>query len=427
MSKSVLNRIPDEHAEVLVTPAAYASSAIHDTYSWLRANQPLGIAHPEGFHPFWVVTKFKDVMSLSLDNKKVPYGDRSSTLVDIASDERTREITGTPFISKTLVQMDEPEHTKYRRLAHSWFLPSSLKQRDAQIRSIAKRTVDHMASLNGRADFVTDVSLHYPLEVILSILGLPADDFPLMLKLTQEILAPQDPDTARTLAELSPTQYADTMFAVLQEFREYFDEITADRRKNPRDDLASVLANGTIDDQPMGDAETFGYYSIIATAGHDTTSSSISTAMWALATQEGLLERLKSDMGLLTPFVNESIRWASPVKNFMRSPSEDVSLRGKEIKKNDWLMLCYASANRDEEAFESPYIFDIDRKKNRHAAFGFGPHVCLGQHMAMMEMKALFEEMLPRLEAVTLAGDPRHTESYFVGGLKNLPVEFSMR
>ncbi len=136
--------------------------------------------------------------------------------------------------------------------------------------------------------------------------------------------------------------------------------------------------------------------------------------------------RLKSDMSLLPDFINESVRWATPVKNFMHSASRDVELRGRRIKAGDWIMLCYASANRDEEIFENPASFNIDRSPNKHIAFGFGAHLCLGQHLAKMEMRILLGELLPRLEHVELAGEPRLTESYFVNGMKNLPIRFTM-
>jgi cytochrome P450 len=225
---------------------------------------------------------------------------------------------------------------------------------------------------------------------------------------------------------LSDDQFAQLLLAVVQDFTDYFGAISADRRKNPRDDLATLIANAQIDGQPIGPFEATGYYTIVATAGHDTTSSSTAGAMWALATQPGLLERVRADPALIPNLIEEAIRWTTPVKTFMRSASADTELRGRKIAKGDWLMLCYASGNRDEEVFPNPDTFDIDRTPNRQLAFGSGAHVCLGQHLARMEMRILFEELLPRLKSVHLDGEPRYVESWFVNGLKTLPIAFEL-
>jgi cytochrome P450 len=236
----------------------------------------------------------------------------------------------------------------------------------------------------------------------------------------------QDPDTQRFQALLTTEQFGQMLQAVIDDFGAYFETISADRRLHPRDDLATLIANAEIDGQPIPRFEATGYYTIVATAGHDTTSSSTAAAMWALATVPGLLERVRADAALIPNLVEESIRWATPVKTFMRSASADTQLRGRSMAKGDWLMLCYASGNRDEEVFSNPDTFDIDRTPNRQLAFGTGAHVCLGQHLARLEMRILFEELLPRLKAVRLAGEPRYVESWFVNGLKNLPIEFEL-
>jgi cytochrome P450 len=235
-----------------------------------------------------------------------------------------------------------------------------------------------------------------------------------------------DPDTERFKAALSDEQFAQLLVGVVQDFNDYFEAITADRRAHPRDDLATLLANAEIDGAPLPPFERTGYFTIIATAGHDTTSSSTAAAMWALATVPGLLERVRSDLSLVPALIEEAIRWATPVKTFMRSASADTELRGRAIKENDWLMLCYASGNRDEEVFANPDKFDIDRKPNRQLAFGNGAHLCLGQHLARLEMRILYEELLPKLKRVELDGEPRYVESFFVNGLKALPIRFEL-
>ena len=169
-----------------------------------------------------------------------------------------------------------------------------------------------------------------------------------------------------------------------------------------------------------------GYYIIVATAGHDTTSSSTAGAMWALAQNPGELAKVKADLSLIPGLVDESIRWTTPVKTFMRTATADTEFEGRRFRKNDWLMLCYASGNRDEAVFPDPDQFRVDRKPNKHLAFGYGAHLCLGQHLAKMEMRILWEELLPRLSELELDGTPAMSESLFVNGPKRLPIRFKL-
>lgn len=419
-------KLPGHIAETLVTHAAYASEALFDAYRWMRANNPLGVAEVEGFDPFWAVTKHADILEISRNNARFPSAVRATTLTTKSGDARAHAITGTPHLVRSLVQMDEPDHMKYRLLTQAWFMPQSIKKREEEIRALAKEAVAGFVALPGSCDFVKDVALHYPLRVVMNILGVPPEDFPRMLRLTQELFGASDPDTQRFRDALSDEQFAQVLLAVIQDFTDYFETISADRRAHPRDDLATLIANAEIDGAPIGAFEATGYYMIVATAGHDTTSSSTAGAMWALAIQPGLLERVKADPASIPALIEEAIRWTTPVKTFMRSAAEDAELRGRRIAKGDWLMLCYASGNRDEEVFEHSDRFDIDRTPNRQIAFGMGAHLCLGQHLARMEMRILFEELLPKLKSVKLAGEPRYSESWFVNGLKTLPVEFEL-
>jgi cytochrome P450 len=418
--------IPKNLAERLVHPSTYGSDMLFDTYQWLRANNPLGVAHVDGFDPFWVVTKHADILEISRNNALFPSAVRATTLMSQAGVARAHAITGSPHLVRSLVQMDEPDHMKYRLLTQAWFMPANIKKREDAIRALAQDAVQRFAVLPGQCDFVKDVALHYPLRVVMNILGVPEEDFGRMLRLTQELFGASDPDTERFKAALSDEQFAQLLVGVVQDFNDYFEAITADRRAHPRDDLATLLANAEIDGAPLPPFERTGYFTIIATAGHDTTSSSTAAAMWALATVPGLLERVRSDLSLVPALIEEAIRWATPVKTFMRSASADTELRGRAIKENDWLMLCYASGNRDEEVFANPDKFDIDRKPNRQLAFGNGAHLCLGQHLARLEMRILYEELLPKLKRVELDGEPRYVESFFVNGLKALPIRFEL-
>jgi cytochrome P450 len=424
------HRIPQTVANTLVEPAAYADGRIHETYRWLRANEPLGIANVEGVDPFWAVTRHEDILEISRQNDLFHNGDRAPTLISQAADRKVREMMGgSPHLLRTLIHMDAPDHPKYRALTQGWFMPQNLRRLEDQIRVIAKAAVAKMAARIGkdgvgRCDFVQEVALHFPLHVIMSIMGVPPDDEPRMLKLTQELFGAADPELARD-ADTPPAE-RDFDFSVVIDFSNYFRALSEARRAAPTDDLASLIANSQIDGQPISDLEAMSYYIIVATAGHDTTSSSTAGAMWALAENPAELAKVKADPSLIPTLVDESIRWTTPVKTFMRTVTEDTTFAGRDLKKGDWMMLCYASGNRDEAVFEDPGHFHADRKPNRHLAFGYGAHLCLGQHLAKMEMRILWEELLPRLSDLALDGKPAMSEAVFVNGPKRLPISFKM-
>ena len=247
-----------------------------------------------------------------------------------------------------------------------------------------------------------------------------------MLKLTQELFGATDPDLRRRNGgDTAETREIDVQ-ATMMDFFNYFTALTEDRRARPRDDVASTIANATIDGQLISTFDAMSYYLIIATAGHDTTSSSTAGAMWALAERPAELAKVRARPDLIPSLVDESIRWTTPVRHFMRSAASDTALGGHAIAKGDWLMLCYPSGNRDEEVFEDPYEFRVDRSPNRHLAFGYGAHLCLGQHLAKMEMRILWEELLPRLKSVELAGEAKLSEANFVNGPKALPIRYAL-
>jgi len=419
------HRIPQSVADNLGLPAAYADGRIFETYKWLRANEPLGVAKIEGIDPFWVVTRHEDILEISRQNDLFHNGDRSPTLVSQEADKKVREMMGgSPHLLRTLIHMDAPDHLKYRLLTQAWFMPQNLKRLEDQIRELARAAVRTMAAKGGHCDFVREVALHYPLRVIMSIMGVPEADEPRMLKLTQELFGAADPELARDAG--TPVAEREFDMGVIIDFSNYFRAISEDRRAHPTEDLASLIANSRIDGQPISDLEAMSYYIIVATAGHDTTSSSTAGALWALAQNPGELAKVKADPSLIPSLVDESIRWTTPVKTFMRTATEDVTFAGRDLKKGDWLMLCYASGNRDEAVFEAPDEFRVDRKPNKHLAFGYGAHLCLGQHLAKMEMRILWEELLPRLSELSLDGTPAMSESTFVNGPKRLPIRFKM-
>ena len=322
---------------------------------------------------------------------------------------------------RSLVQMDDPDHTKYRVLTQGWFMGSNLRKLQGRIDELATMYVDRLADMGGECDFVKDVAIWYPLRVIMEILGVPDEDEPLMLKLTQELFGAADPDNARSF---EPADF----FKVVEDFENYFTALTAARRAQPTDDVASVIANASFDGEPMPRDDANGYYIIIATAGHDTTSASTAGGLLALLENPGEMQKLLGDMDAhMGTAVDEVIRWVTPVRHFMRTATQDVELRGQTIKAGESAILWYPSANRDEEIFDDPFSFKIDRNDAKQLAFGFGAHVCLGQHLARMEITALYKELFSRVKDIELAGEPRYVHSTFVGGLKSLPIRYKMR
>ena len=423
-----MNVTPQPIATRLTDPQAYAEATqLQEDFRWLRGNLPVSLAQAERFDPFWVITKHADIGEISRQSAIFHNGTRSVVLTDQVSEATVRKLTGTPHLVRSLVQMDAPDHPKYRALTQTWFTHANLKKLEERIRMIARSHVERMVASGGQCDFVRDVALTYPLRVIMEILGVPAEDEPRMLMLTQQLFGSQDPELNRSRQLLQNMEQAVLQLqSVVADFTDYFGKLTQARRSQPRDDVATVIANGQIDGAPLSPFEAMSYYIIIATAGHDTTSSSTCGAMWALCEQPEELAKLRANPTLIPGLVEEAVRWTVPVQHFMRVAMQDYELRGTRIKAGDWLMLCYLSGNRDEEVFDEPYRFRSDRAPNKHISYGTGAHACLGQHLARMEMRILFEELIPRLASVELTGVPRRSASTFVGGPKNLPIRFTL-
>ncbi len=422
-------RIDQDIAQTIVDPKAYAAGTpIDDAFKILRKEAPFAIAEPKGFDPFWVVTKFDDIQFIERQNELFHNGDRSAVLTTLEADKMVREMMGgSPHLVRSLVQMDNPDHMAYRRLTQAWFLPQNIKKLEPRIREIARSFLDRMAAFGTECDFARDVAFLYPLHVIMEILGVPESDEPKMLKLTQELFGAADPELSRSGdAEQGTEAGVNSIAETVGEFIEYFNAITEDRRANPRDDVSSVIANGQINGEPLDHFAAMSYYIIAATAGHDTTSNTTAEGLWALCNHQDELAKLKADPSLIDGHIEESIRWTTAVKHFMRTATEDTEVAGQKIAKGDWLMLCYQSGNRDEDHFDDPFTYKVDRTPNKHVAFGYGAHVCLGQHLARMEMRILWEELLPRLKSIELNGTPKRMESSFVCGPKSVPIKFKM-
>ena len=406
----------DSQYAAMVRPSTYANPTLLETLmAEFRASDPLPFIQSDSHKPFYIATKHADIIEIA--RQPEIFKNTQQSVLQTKEIEAAQAEQGNPL--RTLIHMDDPDHSKFRALTKAWFMPENLKRVEASVRSIADETVDRMLESGPELDFVTEVAVWYPLRVIMSILGVPTADEALMLKLTQELFGADDPDMKR---EQAPDE--DRMQTLI-DFFNYFNALTASRRANPTDDVASVIANAQIDGAPIGELEAMSYYVIIATAGHDTTSSSTAGGMLALLEHPEELKKVINNPALMPLMVDEAIRWTSPVKHFMRYPERAYELRGKTIEAGSPVMLLYPSGNRDEEVFDRPQSFLADRRPNRHLAFGHGAHHCLGNLLAKMEIRFLYEAMFSRMKTFELIGEPRWVESTFVSGLKTLPVRIT--
>lgn len=421
--------VPSEIGALLVSPKAYATQKeLMAGFRWLRQHNRVGLIEAEGFDPFWAVATHADIVEVSRRHDLFGNSGRSTTLVPRAADDLARSLTGgSPHLMRTLLQMDGPDHARYRHVTQGWFARQSVDSMEGRIRPLARRSIDCMAARGDSCDFARDVALRYPLRVIMEILGISEQDEPLLFDLLQELLRSQDEASGRDLkASRDPTRHARRLLDAFTGFERYFVPLIEERRKKPRDDLASLVAAAEIDGKPIGQFEAVSYYMLLVTAGYHTAAAAISGAVWALCDNPEEFCKVKSDPGLVPQLVEEAVRWTTPAHHMMRTAMENTDMHGRRIAKGDWLMLCYLSGNRDEQAFEAPEQFRIDPDQDRNLAFGYGAHACLGQHLARLEMRIFFEELFRRLASIEIAGVPRRSASVFLGGPRTLPVRFAM-
>jgi cytochrome P450 len=396
-------------------PSAYADEPrLHAALSHLCSHAPVAWVDKPPYRPFWAITKHADIMEIERANNLWMNAPRP-LLTTAASDDLTQAQLQAGMGPRTLVHMDDPQHRVVRAIGADWFRPKAMRDLKVRIDELAKIHVDKMRDTGNECDFVQEVAVNYPLYVIMSLLGLPEPDFPRMLKLTQELFGGDDDEYKRGTTP-------EEQLAPLLDFFAYFNALTESRRRAPTEDLASAIANAHIDGEPLSDVDTASYYVIIAPAGHDTTSATISGGLRALIENPAERKRLCDHRELMGTATEEMIRWVTPVKEFMRTATEDTTVRGVPIAKGESVYLAYVSGNRDEEVFDEPFRFDIGRDPNKHLAFGYGVHFCLGAALARMEVNSFFTELLPRLKSIELTAPPERAATTFVGGLKHLPI-----
>jgi cytochrome P450 len=403
-----------ERLSIFTDPAAYADEeAWHRQAAQLRGEEDVTLIHDAGFAPFWAVLRHRDVSVVERDSaifRNAPH--------PILVDGPDRE--GGPPV-RNLVGMDGAKHREYRNIAAKWFLPGAVKPQAASIEQSVDRKLAELAARNGETiEFASEVAADIPLRVILGAMGIGPEDDARIHRLSQELFGSQDSDVARS-------DNAETIAAVVREFGEYFMGLAVRRRAEPTDDLGSVVANATVGGRLLKPGELVPYYVLLATAGHDTVSTVLAGGVEALATHPGQLARLKDDPSLIPNAVEEMTRWVTPTKHFMRTAARDVELGGRKIAAGDWLLLSYASANRDERVFASPFEFDVARPDaSSHLAYGAGPHFCLGAYLARLELRAFFERFIPRVRSLEIDGGVVRAKTTFVATFKNLPVRMEL-
>ncbi len=407
----------------LISNHAYAREGVpHELWTRLRAEAPVLRCRTAGFEPFWAITRHADICEIS----KQP--DKFSSVPGIAliheSQRALLEENQGFGAMRQIINMDPPEHREYRKVASPIFTPRAIQALDGAIEASARGIVDELAGTggDGECDFATDVAAAHPLRILSTMLGVPRESEPDILRLTNELFALDDPDLQREGED------RDQVIRDLGlELYQLFDRIIQDRRAHPTEDLASLLANATIGGAPMGMMETVGYYLITFTAGHDTTKNALVGGMRAFLEHPDQFERLQKHPELVESAVEEIVRWTSPVNYMKRTANEDYELRGQSIRAGDTVVMFYASANRDEDVFDDPFAFRIDRRPNPHLGFGIGEHFCLGANLARRSQRALWLELARRMEWAELVGEPEQIHSSFVVGLKKLPMRYRIR
>jgi cholest-4-en-3-one 26-monooxygenase len=400
----------------IITPESFARHGYpHEEWKRLRAESPVHF-YGDTPVPFWAITRHEDVTAIGRQPELFLNGPR--LVVSPRYQEGEFEGFERPA---TLIEQDNPLHRKSRKLISDRFTPRALKKIHEPVERIAKQIVDELLEQGDEAtvDFVEKVSAPLPIAVIGWLLGVPEEDWPKLFDWTNRMIGADDP-------EYAPEDEDEGRRAIVELFT-YFTQLVEQRRRDPRDDLITLFANAEIDGQKLELIDVLAWCQIIVVAGNETTRNATSGGILAFAEHPDQLRRLQGDMSLLRPAVEEVVRWSSPIIHFARTAASDTEIRGQRIRKGDTLALYYPSANRDEDVFEEPYSFRIDRKPNRHVGFGVGEHFCAGAHVARLELEYAYKYLLPRIEELEIAGPVDRLQSNLVGGIKRLPIRYKLK
>ncbi len=385
----------------------------HASWEFLRRHKPVAWMEPPGMRPFWAVTRYADVSAISRDPKRWKIAPRIAVFPEVQFD------TENPAF-RHLLNMDPPEHGKYRNLLSQRFTPRTLAPKRAAVGRIVDEALARLAERRA-ADFVEHFSATIPLAVIAEMIGLPREDWQLMFDLSNAIIASEDPEFQKG----STTR--ETIDRAVETAFDYFRRMVEDRRRSPRDDLASALAAGEVLGAPIAEWELLSYFVLLLVAGNETTRNATSGGLLALIENREQLARLRAEPALIPTAVEEIVRWVSPVIQFCRTAEGDVPVGDVTVREGEAVCLLYPSANRDDAVFLDPFAFRVDREPNEHLGFGIGVHFCLGANLARLELEEIFRRLVPRLDEVELVGPVERMRSSFVGGIKHMPIRYHLR
>lgn len=374
----------------------------HDQLAWLRANSP--IHWHDGEPGFWAVTRYDDVVHVSRHSDLFSSHRKLALFDDLAEDQIALQ-------RLMMLNQDPPEHSRRRSLVNRGFTPRTIGALEQHIRDICDDLLD---KLTGEVDFVTEVAAPLPLYVICELLGAPASDRDKLFNWSNRMIGSQDPDYASTPEEGS---------GAAMEVYAYANQLAAQRRANPRNDIVTKLLQPDEHGETLGEDEFDLFVLLLVVAGNETTRNAASGGMLALFEHPDQWDRLVADPALAKTASDEIVRWVAPVNLFRRTSTADQVLGGQEIKENDKVVVFYASANRDPSVFTDAETFDIGRDPNPHIGFGGGgAHFCLGNHLAKLELRILFEQLARRHPRLRQSGEVRRLRSNFINGIKELPV-----
>jgi cytochrome P450 len=387
--------------------ATFAHGVPHAAYRRLRDEAPVSW-HERADEGYWLLTRHRDVYEASVDAARFSSWRGSTQMA-------TPPASNLDVVRLMLLNMDPPDHTRYRRLLTRGFAVRAVERLEARVRALAAALVDQVAP-RGECDFVADVAVELPLQVILELLGVPEADRRRLFVLSNQMIAPDD----ESVGQGRMVQMSSAM-----EMYGYAFQLATERRANPGDDLVSHLVQAEVDGERLTDGEINAFFLLLVVAGNETTRNLLSGGLQALFEHPDERARLFADPSLLPGAVEEMLRWVSPIKQFRRTANCDFELHGQKLRAGDRVILAHVSANYDERVFAHPERFDGRRSPNPHVAFGVGPHLCLGAALARLEARVMFEEIIRRLPDIAPAGPVRHLRSNFVNGFTSLPVRFT--
>jgi cholest-4-en-3-one 26-monooxygenase len=384
----------------------------HEWFTYLRREAPV-YKHDEPDGPgFWVITKYDDVVAVGRDGETFSSHQNRGGVVGLEGrPEDSYAFEG----GNLMLTMDAPEHTRYRKLVNRGFTPKQMRALEPHVRDLTARIVDEVIE-RGECDFVVDVAAELPLQVIAEMMGVPNEDRHKLFEWSNRMVGSEDPEYIVSEEEIQAAQVEMFMYA---------NQLAAERREHPRDDIISALLQAEVDGHSLSEMDFNLFFLLLAVAGNETTRNSISHGVRAFCENPDQYKLLVEDPGRAVLATEEVVRWASPVMYFRRNVTKDTEIRGQQVKAGDKVSIWYISANRDEDVFDRPFEFDITRDPNEHVGFGGGgPHHCLGANLARMEIRVLLEEMAKRIPEISLKGDVQPLRSNFIAGIKHMPVEF---